>query len=191
MINNDWGVLGVNPTMGQWRGQVEWAMSGSNAFGVYACLRDRFAVQNLTVLQTRIAVRNQSLTQVNLFWHHKFISGADSWLWVGAPERISLSSNGSLGDFIIGANVQVPISSRMALYGNAQYMHPSATASLAAAREEGWNIGAGIVWYFGGNARSRAINGHCGLPYMPVANNSTFLVDQGIAVAAAGNTAAP
>ena len=61
--------------MGQWRGQAEWAMSGSNAFGVYGCLRDRFAVQNLTVLQTRIAVRNQSLTQVNLFWHHKFASG--------------------------------------------------------------------------------------------------------------------
>ena len=59
-------------------------------------------------------------------------------------------------------------------------MHPSATAGLAAQTEEGWNIGAGVVWYFGGNARSRAINGHCGLPYMPVANNSTFLVDQGV-----------
>ena len=35
----------------------------------------------------------------------------------------------------------------------------------------------GILWYFGGRA-SHPINGACWLPYMPVANNSTFLVDQ-------------
>ena len=38
----------------------------------------------------------------------------------------------------------------------------------------------GVVWYFGGHAVSHSINGACWLPYMPVANNSTFLVDQNI-----------
>jgi len=38
----------------------------------------------------------------------------------------------------------------------------------------------GIVWYFGGNARSNAINGKCNLPYLPVANNSTFLTDANV-----------
>ena len=182
MFNDNWGWLGTNPTLGQWRGQVEWAVSGCNAFGVYGALRDRYSVQNSTAGQLRYSVRNQSLTQVNLFWHHKFDSGADSWLWIGAPEKISLQSPGSLGDLIVGANLQVPIGNRLALYGNAQYMHPSASASLVAAAEEGWNIGAGIVWYFGGHARSKRINGKCWLPYMPVANNSTFLVDQGLTV---------
>ena len=182
MFNDHWGYLGTNPTMGQWRGQVEWALSGSNAFGVYGCLNDLYSIQNATSGQARYSVRNQSLTQVNFFWHHKFASGADSWLWVGAPENIRLNAPGSLGDFIIGANVQVPISERLALYGNAQYMHPSATASMTAAAEEDWNIGAGIVWYFGGHARSRSINGKCWLPYLPVANNSTFLVDQGLTI---------
>ncbi|MCG2684348.1 MAG: hypothetical protein L6306_12135 [Planctomycetales bacterium] len=180
MINDNWGIWGVNPTMGQWRGQVEWAVSGSNAFGIYGCLRDLFSVQNYTGGQVPIIVRNQSLTQVNLFWHHKFVSGADSWLWVGAPENVRLNQLGSLGDLIVGANIQVPITDRLALYGNAQYMNPSATAGLVASTEEAWNIGAGIVWYFGGHARSDKINGKCWLPYLPVANNSTFLVDQGV-----------
>ena len=181
MINDHWGMFGVDPTLGQWRAQAEWAFSGSNAIGVYGCIDDRWSQQNVTYLQTRFSVRNRPLTQVNLFWHHKFVSGADSWLWIGAPEDIRLNQPGSLGDFIIGANIQAPITDRLALYGNAQYMHPSATASLVAAAEEGWNIGAGIVWYFGGHARSDKINGKCWLPYLPVANNSTFLVDQGIA----------
>ncbi|MBN1394937.1 MAG: hypothetical protein JW959_07935 [Pirellulales bacterium] len=182
MFNDHWGIYGVNPTMGQWRGQFEWAVSGSNAFGVYGCFDDRYSIQSLTIGEARVSLRNQSLMQVNMFWHHKFASGADSWLWIGAPEDIRLYGNGSLGNLIFGANVQAPISDRLALYGNAQYMHPSATASMTAAMEEGWNIGAGIVWYFGGHARSDKINGKCWLPYMPVANNSTFLVDQAAVV---------
>ncbi len=180
MVNDHWGVWGVNPTLGQWRAQFEWALSGSNAIGVYGCIDDRYSVQSFTLQETRVNVRNQSLMQFNVFWHHKFASGADSWLWVGAPEDIRLYEDGSLGDFIIGLNIQAPISDRLALYVNGQYMVPSATASMVAASEEGWNIGGGIVWYFGGHARSDKINGKCWLPYMPVANNSTFLVDQGL-----------
>ena len=29
----------------------------------------------------------RALSQVNLFWHHKFCSGADSWVWVGVPDH--------------------------------------------------------------------------------------------------------
>ena len=38
----------------------------------------------------------------------------------------------------------------------------------------------GMMWYFGGNARSNASTASAGMPYMPVANNSTFLVEQGV-----------
>lgn len=178
MVNDNWGAFGVNPTMGQWRGQIEWALSGRNAVGIYGCYRGLYSVQTYSGQQVTFDVRNQAVNQVNLFWHHKFASGADSRVWVGVPEQSRLYERGSLGDFIIGANLQMPVTDRLALYGNAQYMNPSASASLVATAEEGWNIGAGIVWYFGGHARSKKINGKCWLPYMPVANNSTFLVDQ-------------
>jgi hypothetical protein len=180
MINDQWGFLGTNPTMGQWRGQAEWALSGCNAVGVYGCLRDRFADQVYTINDVRFNVRNRSVTQVDLFWHHKFNWGGDSWIWIGVPEKERLNELGSLGDWIVGAKVEVPLSDYLALYGNAQYMHPSASAGTLASAEEAWNIGAGVVWYFGGHAHSHAINGKCWTPYMPVANNSTFLVDQGI-----------
>lgn len=178
MVNNNWGILGSAPTLGQWRGQVEYAVSGCNAFGLNGSVRDLGSQQTITLGQTRYLADTRAISQVNLFWHHKFCSGADSWLWVGLPERNRLDGDGSLGDWIIGANVQAPLGERLALYGNAQYMRPSARAGADASLEAGWNVGMGVVWYFGGNAVSHSINGKCNLPYMPVANNSTFLVDQ-------------
>ena len=175
MLNSNWGNHGVNPTLGQWRGQVEYALSDINGVGVYASMRD---LGSLQWCPRQHLVTDRAISQVNLFWHHKFESAADSWLWVGLPERERLSGHGSLGDWIIGANIQVPISERLALYGNAQYMHPSAAAGATASVESDWNVGAGVVWYFGGHAISHSLNGKCWLPYMPVANNSTFLVDE-------------
>jgi hypothetical protein len=171
MFNTEWGALGVSPTLGQWRGQVEYILSNSNGVGVYGCLRDLGAVSDLFVT-------TRPISQVNLFWHHKFDAGADSWLWVGVPERDRLSGAGSLGDWIVGANVQVPLSEKIALYGNAQYMHPSQAAGPQAALDSTWNVGAGIMWYLGGHARSESLNGKCWTSYLPMANNSNFLVDQ-------------
>ena len=67
----------------------------------------------------------------------------------------------------------------LALYGNAQYIHPSASAGAQRPPcEQSWDISAGVSWYFGGYARTSELNGAKWLPYLPVANNSTFLVDQ-------------
>ena len=115
---------------------------------------------------------------MNLFWHHKFDQGADSWLFIGLPERERLDGDGSLYDWTIGANFQVPLNDTLALYANGAYIHPSAAAGVLASTDSGYNVGLGIVWYFGQHARSGSINGACGLPYMPVANNTNFLVDQ-------------
>ena len=53
-----------------------------------------------------------------------------------------------------------------------------AAAGPVGAVEQGYDVSMGIAWYFGGNARSNSINGKCWTPYLPVANNSTFLVEQ-------------
>ncbi len=176
MVNDQWGTHGVAPTLSQWRGQIECALDESNAIGVYGCVADRRTGQWCI---REHWVEDRAVQQINLFWHHKFLeSGADSWLWFGLPENRRLRGDGSLGDWILGAAIQVPISDRLALYGNAQYMHPSVVGGELASVESDWNVGAGIAWYFGGHAVSRSLNGKCWLPYMPVANNSTFLVDE-------------
>jgi len=101
-------------------------------------------------------------------------------VWVGVPDhgRLDTVEGGSLTDWTIGASVQVPLSNRLALYANGAYFHPSAAAGATGAVEAGYDVGMGIVWYFGGNACNHAINGRCSDAYMPVANNSTFMVDQ-------------
>jgi hypothetical protein len=177
MINNEWGVFGVDPTLGQWRGQIEYSLSGCNSVGIWGTVRDlgsQIAVSEDTL------VRNRAVDQACMFWHHHFCCGADSVLWVGIPDRgrLDAQQGGSLGDWMVGANVQVPLTDRLGLFANGSYFRPSAAAGAVASVEQGYDVSMGVVWYFGGNARSNSINGKCGLPYMNVANNSTFLVDQ-------------
>ncbi len=49
MFNDNWGIFGTNPTLGQWRGQVEWAFNDQNSVGAGGCLRDQTATTVLPV----------------------------------------------------------------------------------------------------------------------------------------------
>jgi len=184
MLNEQWGEYGVHPTLGQWRGQVEYALSGCNAIGLWACVRDLGAWQRVPFSPGEFpneryeTVTNRAINQASLFWHHKFCSGADSYLWLGIPDRGRLFGDGSLFDWTVGASVQMPLTQRLALYANGAYYRPSGPAGGTAAIESGYDVGMGVVWYFGGGAQSHAINGKCAVPYMPVANNSNFLAEQ-------------
>jgi hypothetical protein len=178
MFNEEWGEYGAHPTLGQWRGQIEYAFSGCNAVGLWGCKRDLSAQQMFVIGEADMTLTNRAISQANLFWHHKFCSGADSYLYLGIPDHGRLDGDGSLIDWTVGAGVQVPLTCRLALYANGAYFHPSASAGFGAAIESGYDISMGVVWHFGGNACSHAINGNCADPYMSVANNSNFLVEQ-------------
>jgi hypothetical protein len=183
MINDGWGydALEPPPNFGQLRAQVEVMINEVNSVGIYGCTRQLSHRYYYVDPQFgTIYLTDRPMEQLNFFWHHKFESGADSRIWFGLPEQCRIQGNGSLSDWIIGANVEVPFSNHLALYGNAQYVHPSASAGALASIESMWNVGAGIVWYIGNSAKSERLNGHCWTPYMPVANNSTFLVDEEI-----------
>jgi len=182
MFNENWGAYATTPTLGQWRGQVEWAFSESNAVGVRGALRDKISREHLIFLdQTAIVLATRPVSHVDLFWHHHFESKADGFLWVGLTQDDRLSGDHSLYNCLFGASVEVPLSSRLTLYGIGQYVHPTSSAGTVASIEEGFNVGMGIAWYFGQNARNRTVHGAYG-PYMPLANNSNFLVEQGVGV---------
>ena len=120
----------------------------------------------------------RSLNQANLFWHHNFNSGANSWLYFGFPQQTTISQGGgSLGSFTMGAELTVPISEKIALYAEGTYMRPSASASFSAALESAYTIGFGLAFYPGGSAATRTVAGNCWMPYLPVANNGSFLID--------------
>ena len=184
MYNTDWGVYSTNPTLGQWRGQIEYALNDCNGIGVWGTKNDLGSSQ-VTGAVAPFTVENRAISQVNLFWHHKFAcTCADSLLWMGMTDRKRLDQSatsvggGSLGEWTIGASVQVPLSERLALYANGSYMHPSATASGLANTEASYDVGMGVAWYFGCHARNCGLFGRPATPYMPLANNGNFLVDQ-------------
>lgn len=179
MINNNWGEFATGSVLGQWRGQVEYALSNCNAVGIMGTLWDRQHSQQVALDDSLIIVGARPVNQLQFFWHHKFCKGADGRLWLGFfPNHERLNGDGSLYDTSIGGDITLPLSKKLALYANFQYVHPSASAGPDAAFDNSYNLGVGLVFYPGGNARSRNINGGCWMPYMPVANNSTFLVDQ-------------
>jgi hypothetical protein len=176
MFNQAWGAAAINPTLGQWRGQVAYATSAVNEFGVWATLRDK---GDTNLDSNHVPIYTRSINQANLFWHHKWEMGADSWFWVGVPQdsRLDHSLGGSLGDFLVGGSVIAPLNDYLSLYGNMQYMHPSARPGSVADGESSWYVAFGLQYYIGGTARTSTVGGNCWLPLLPVANNGNFLVD--------------
>jgi hypothetical protein len=57
------------------------------------------------------------------------------------------------------------------------YMHPSASPGPDAAKEDMWNIYAGLAFYPRRLASSPSIQGHRWSSRLPIANNGLFLVD--------------
>ena len=175
MLNNNFGVFSQNPTLSQWRGQVAYAISARNEFGLWGT--QRFLDDYKTVVgvgQTTF----RPINQLNFFWHYKWTpGGADTWLWIGKPENDRLAGGGSLGDYVVGALANVPLNDRIGLYTQVQYMHPSARPGPAGGEENEWNFTIGLTWYPSRNARTNTVAGQCWMPQMPVANNGYFLVD--------------
>ncbi len=196
MLNNEYGLLAQSPTLGQWRGQIGYCLSACNEIGIWGTHADRND-DNGRVSEALILYR--PLSQINLFWHHTFCSGANCWLSIGMPEHVhtvsvetfgagagdnvvttTIRNDGSLGEYTLGATFIVPISNCWALYANGSYMRPTAGPGPWASEDDAYSIGFGLTFYPGGNARTRTVAGNCWMPYLPVANNGSFLVDSNL-----------
>lgn len=175
-VNDSYGPWGTTPFLGQWRAQIGYTLNACNEIGVWGTYRDRFDWQTLD-FRRESTFFSRPISQINLFWHHNFESGADSWLWWGVPEREDLSGGGRLGEYTVGATLNVPLTKSMAVYATGQYMRPTADASNGASNDNAYTIGFGLTFTPGACSRNRNVNGKCWMPYLPVANNGSFLVD--------------
>ena len=176
MINQAWGAYAVNPTLGQWRGQIAYALDNSNEIGLWGTLHDK-GDTNLDFFGNSVVTR--PLDQGNLFWHHQWEYGGDSWIWIGLPQsdRLNQFAGGSLGDYLIGGSYIAPLNDHLSLYANTQYMHASAAPGPSGYGDASWYIAVGVQYTVGGNARAKTVAGNSWLPLLPVANNGNFLVD--------------
>ncbi len=178
MINDNFGANSNEPTLSQFRAQVAYATSACNEFGVWATWHDRGATQGAG---TNIPRTFRSVNQTNFFWHRKWCyGGADSWVWLGFPNRTRLDRvlGGTLGEIIAGGMMNVPINDRVSLFTNINYMKPSARGGVPGSREDTFDFGVGLAFYPGCTARSRTVAGRSWMPLMPVANNGNFMVDR-------------
>lgn len=175
MFNNNFGVFSQNPTLSQWRGQLGYATSAWNEFGVWGAWCMTTATADVPGVGPTAW---RAINQIDAFWHHKWQrGGGDTWVYIGAPEAKRLNGDGSLGSYIATASANVPLSDCISLYTQVMYMRPSDHPSATAAEEDAWNFTIGLSYYVRRNARSNTVAGQCWMPQMPLANNGNFLVD--------------
>jgi hypothetical protein len=193
MINDNYGAFAQAVTLGQWRGQAEYCLSGRNSIGAWGTLRDQGDSKNILTPGGALlgTASYRSLNQVNFFWHHKFNPrGADGWTWVGCPSTqgrvdqtgngIGLGGGGTLGTLLLGGAMRIPLNNNLAFTTSMQYMRPSAAAGNAASIEEAFSFSGGITYVPNRAARSTTVAGRKNAPYIPVANNGYFLTDSNV-----------
>ena len=173
MLNNNFGVYAQSPTLGQWRGQVAYAVGARNEFGLWGTLRDIGGTRNVG----NNPVQYHGINQLNLLWHRNYAFGGDSWVWVGAPGGHRIDGSGRVGEILLGGWFSAPLNDYVSLFSNLQYLKPSAAPGASGSTQDSFNISFGLAFYPKAAARNRTVAGRAWMPYMPVANNGSFLVD--------------
>jgi hypothetical protein len=174
MVSHNFSVFAENPTLGQIRGQVGYALNGNHEIGLWGAVRERTETIDVDGFGP---VSWRAVNQVSFYWHYRFQFGADTTISVGIPETERLAGDGSLGDYIAYAAANMPLNHYSSMYTLISYMHPSASAGVSGAREDAWALLIGVSLYPRRNALAGNIAGQCWAPMMPVANNGNFFVD--------------
>lgn len=174
-FNDTYGIYAQNPVLSQLRGQVGYATSASNEYGIMGATHLMGASRTVPGIGQ---VTWRPISYLAGYWHHKWNAcGPDTWLAVGAPSQSRLAGGGSVGDYLVSASANCPLSNAVSLVSGVMYMHPSSSPKPTAAFDETWNFSIGISLYPGRNARNANIAGQQAMPLLNVANNGSFLVD--------------
>lgn len=170
MWTKNFGAFALDPKIDQLRFQGGYLLCCRNEFGIWGTL-DLHWSRNSSF---EIPVTYRALSQVNAFWRHIFSNCAETMLWAGVPyKRSLLFSSGLAGKFIIGGSFRAPLTSRLEIEGHGSYMHPRSRSGSPKPLNYAANICIELKWSFGDRA--------CGAQsYMPLGNNSNFLVDSNL-----------
>lgn len=168
---NNWG-WAANPVyLGQFRGIVGYALNECNEVGVWGTVYTNTDTAFFTFPGAG-PLRIHATNQLNGFWRHNWELGASTMVYAGVADQ------GNTARFVTGLIGQMPLNDCWSAYGNCTYVTSQGPLGPVAAAQEQWNIGFGLMYSFGGKARSWNVSGQQGLPLLPVANNGTFLITQ-------------
>jgi hypothetical protein len=155
--------------LGQWRGRAGYYVNWANEIGVQGAFREKGDTGQFNA--TTVLLR--PITQGSVYWRHTFGNQTQAGCFVGMAEGHS-EANYALGDLprqdnplVFGSDVFVPVSDRLAIFGEANFMTPMDTGAVDA--------------YFGvevfpwGGAKLARKNAY--RPVLPVANSTSMTID--------------
>lgn len=167
MLNDNFGLFGVNPFFYQIRGQIGYLIKGGNEIGAWASYGINIANENVQ----EIPLRFRAVSQANLFWCHYYKNNGYTMVWAGTPYRRGLMyTSGRPGTFTLGAQFSVPMTKYFNLQGTAAYMGPRTISEISPSSNYAVDISIGITYALG---KRRVVQ----TPYMTPANNSNFITD--------------
>ena len=167
MFNKEFGVFAVNSFIGQLRGQIGYLIKGGNEIGLWSA----YGTQTSHREADEIPVKFRGISQANLFWSHYFKNSSQLTLWAGTPYRRGLMyTSGRAGQYIIGINFKAPLTRSLSVVGHGVYMAARSNPASQESRNYAANICFGLNYSFGGCKAGQR-------PYLPLADNSNFLVD--------------
>lgn len=153
---------------GQLRGEVGYAVGDNDTVGLWGTWS--MHGDEVHILDTDFQIR--PISQINVFWNHRWPTLAETRVWLGASGQhgtdIVLIPDDHRTDpaLTFGLQVFVPLSERLVLFGQGNFVTPSDTGTLDAYL--------GFAYLFGG------VDGHRTrryAPVLPVVNNPTFALD--------------
>lgn len=164
---DNWGINADDFNLGQIRSISGLALNASNEVGVWSTIHTQDA---FVPIGGRVNPRIRAMNQANVYWKRHWNFGGTTMAYLGAMDAADV------GDWSFGMMGRAPLSDGVALYGNFAYVIPSSDTGVVGSTEDQWNAGFGLVFYLGCKAKSPGISGDPGLPLMPIAGNSTFLI---------------
>ena len=131
--------------LNQWRLRGTYGLTDYDEIGVNAAIRGG---GDVGVFGADTPVTLRPITQGYAFWRHFYATGAQTTFWAGASEGHGENNavTGPAADaddqFLFGADVLMPLTDRMAIYGEANFMMPVDTGTVDAFL--------GVQYYVGG-----------------------------------------
>lgn len=153
---------------GQVRSEIGLHVNEQDTFGLWGTLAA--AGDRVTILDESFKLR--PISQINMFWNHKWKTGAETRLWLGVAGQhgtdivLLRDTHRTDPSITFGLQVFVPLNDRFALFGQGNFVTPSDTGTLDAYL--------GFAYFFGGSSQHRT---NRFAPVLPVANNPTFALD--------------
>jgi hypothetical protein len=150
-------------SVGQLRGELSWLWDCQNELGFWFAtgVMDSDNANDNVFLG---ADEYSAINQYAFFYRRRFCRGGEGRLWGGFT-----GNSGGL----VGADFRLPISKGWALESGFNYIINENNQNEIF-RDETWNVGMNLVWYWGGNAKCRSLY----RPLFNVADNGSFMVNR-------------